>query len=143
MQYDYLVVGAGLFGAVFANELTKCGKSCLVMSGSGEFAVLEPEKNTALWAALAGGAAVLAGIWAVLAGRKKKRGKSDAQAAEEGKESQETQTKEKTGESEEGPEETPRGEEKEQESRGLTQADRQEKGADSVGSNTAGEVGGD
>jgi hypothetical protein len=113
------------------------------MSGSGEFAVLEPEKNTALWAALAGGAAVLAGIWAVLAGRKKKRGKSDAQAAEEGKESQETQTKEKTGESEEGPEETPRGEEKEQESRGQTQADRQEKGADSVGSNTAGEVGGD
>ncbi len=113
------------------------------MSGSGEFAVLEPEKNTALWAALAGGAAVLAGIWAVLAGRTKKRGKSDAQAAEEGKESQETQTKEKAGESEEGPEETPRGEEKEQESRGQTQADRQEKGADSVGSNTAGEVGGD
>lgn len=31
MQYDYLVVGAGLFGAVFANELTKCGKSCLVI----------------------------------------------------------------------------------------------------------------
>lgn len=31
MQYDYLVVGAGLFGAVFANELTKSGKSCLVI----------------------------------------------------------------------------------------------------------------
>ncbi|MFN2925958.1 UDP-galactopyranose mutase [Lachnospiraceae bacterium YH-ros2228] len=30
-QYDYLVVGAGLFGAVFAHEITKRGKSCLVI----------------------------------------------------------------------------------------------------------------
>ena len=29
--YDYLIVGAGLYGAVFANELTKRGKSCLVI----------------------------------------------------------------------------------------------------------------
>ena len=31
MHYDYLVVGAGLFGAVFAKELEKKGKRCLVI----------------------------------------------------------------------------------------------------------------
>ena len=31
MIYDYLIVGAGLFGAVFANEATKSGKKCLVI----------------------------------------------------------------------------------------------------------------
>ena len=30
-KYDYLIVGAGLFGAVFAAEATKAGKSCLVI----------------------------------------------------------------------------------------------------------------
>jgi len=30
-QYDYLVVGAGLFGSVFAHEMTKRGKKCLVI----------------------------------------------------------------------------------------------------------------
>lgn len=30
-EYDYLVVGAGLFGAVFACEATKKGKKCLVI----------------------------------------------------------------------------------------------------------------
>ena len=30
-QFDYLVVGAGLFGAVFAHEAHKCGKSVLVI----------------------------------------------------------------------------------------------------------------
>jgi len=30
-MYDYLIVGAGLYGAVFAHELTKSGKSCLVI----------------------------------------------------------------------------------------------------------------
>ena len=30
-QYDYLVVGAGLFGAVFAREARMAGKSCLVV----------------------------------------------------------------------------------------------------------------
>ena len=30
-MYDYLIVGAGLFGAVFANEATKRGKKCLVI----------------------------------------------------------------------------------------------------------------
>ena len=31
MKYDYLIVGAGLFGSVFANEMTKKGKKCLVI----------------------------------------------------------------------------------------------------------------
>ncbi|CAM3031307.1 UDP-galactopyranose mutase [Vibrio mytili] len=31
MKYDYLIVGAGLFGAVCANELTKLGRSVLVI----------------------------------------------------------------------------------------------------------------
>ena len=31
MYYDYLVVGAGLFGAVFACEMKKAGKNCLVI----------------------------------------------------------------------------------------------------------------
>ena len=29
--YDYLIVGSGLFGAVFAHEATKAGKKCLVI----------------------------------------------------------------------------------------------------------------
>ncbi len=31
MKYDYLIVGAGLFGAVFAHEATKRGYKCLVI----------------------------------------------------------------------------------------------------------------
>lgn len=31
MKYDYLVVGAGLFGSVFVNEAKKRGKNCLVI----------------------------------------------------------------------------------------------------------------
>ena len=31
MYYDYLIVGAGLFGAVFAKEMKKAGKTCLVI----------------------------------------------------------------------------------------------------------------
>jgi UDP-galactopyranose mutase len=30
-KYDYLVVGAGLYGSVFAHEMTKKGKSCLII----------------------------------------------------------------------------------------------------------------
>ncbi|MDY3316194.1 UDP-galactopyranose mutase [Riemerella anatipestifer] len=30
-QYDYLIVGSGLFGAIFACEMTKKGKKCLVI----------------------------------------------------------------------------------------------------------------
>jgi len=31
MKYDILIVGAGLYGAVVANEATKMGKKCLVI----------------------------------------------------------------------------------------------------------------
>ena len=31
MKYDYLIIGAGLFGAVFAHEAVKRGKTCLVV----------------------------------------------------------------------------------------------------------------
>lgn len=34
-MYDYLVVGAGLFGAVFAHEMKKKGKKCLVIDKRG------------------------------------------------------------------------------------------------------------
>lgn len=30
-EYDYLIVGSGLYGAVFAHEMTKNGRSCLVI----------------------------------------------------------------------------------------------------------------
>lgn len=31
MKFDYLIVGSGLFGAVFAHEMTQQGKKCLVL----------------------------------------------------------------------------------------------------------------
>lgn len=31
IQYDYLIVGSGLFGSVFAHEMAKFGKKCLVL----------------------------------------------------------------------------------------------------------------
>lgn len=31
MEYDFIIVGAGLFGATFAREMTDSGKSCLVL----------------------------------------------------------------------------------------------------------------
>lgn len=34
-KYDYLIVGAGLFGATFAYEMTKKGKKCLVIDRRG------------------------------------------------------------------------------------------------------------
>ncbi|MDD3881162.1 MAG: UDP-galactopyranose mutase [Eubacteriales bacterium] len=34
-MYDYLIVGAGLFGSVFAHEATRRGKSCLVAEKRG------------------------------------------------------------------------------------------------------------
>lgn len=30
-EYDYLIVGAGLFGCVFANEMNKLGRKCLII----------------------------------------------------------------------------------------------------------------
>lgn len=38
MNYDYLVVGAGLFGAVFASEMAKTGRKCLVIDKRGHIA---------------------------------------------------------------------------------------------------------
>lgn len=34
-MYDYLIVGAGLYGAVAADLLTQCGKRCLVIEKRG------------------------------------------------------------------------------------------------------------
>ena len=34
-MYDYLIVGAGLYGAVFARAATDCGKACLVIDRRG------------------------------------------------------------------------------------------------------------
>lgn len=31
MKYDYLIAGSGLYGAVFAYEMKKRGKKCLVI----------------------------------------------------------------------------------------------------------------
>lgn len=31
MEYDFLIVGSGLFGSIFAHEMTKNGKKCLVI----------------------------------------------------------------------------------------------------------------
>ncbi|RAP53498.1 MAG: UDP-galactopyranose mutase [Methanosphaera sp. rholeuAM270] len=31
MKYDYLIVGSGLFGSIFAHEMTKLGKKCIVI----------------------------------------------------------------------------------------------------------------
>jgi UDP-galactopyranose mutase len=30
-MYSYLIIGSGLFGCVFAHEMKKAGKSCLVI----------------------------------------------------------------------------------------------------------------
>lgn len=38
MRYDYLIVGAGLFGCVFANEAKRSGKRCLVVEKRGHIA---------------------------------------------------------------------------------------------------------
>lgn len=38
MKYDFLIVGAGLYGAVFAREMTNRGKRCLVIDRRGHIA---------------------------------------------------------------------------------------------------------
>lgn len=38
MRYDYLIVGAGLFGAVFARQAMDAGKTCLVVDKSAHIA---------------------------------------------------------------------------------------------------------
>ena len=48
MKYDYLIVGAGLYGAVMAHELTKRGKTCLVIDRRGHIAAMSiPKKSPA------------------------------------------------------------------------------------------------
>ena len=37
-HYDYLIVGAGLYGAVFAQQAKKAGKTCLVIDKRGHIA---------------------------------------------------------------------------------------------------------
>lgn len=39
-QYDYLIVGCGLFGSVVAEQMTKKGKSCLVIDKRGTLEVM-------------------------------------------------------------------------------------------------------
>ena len=38
MMYDYLVVGSGLYGAIFAHEAKKMGKSVIVVTHSKKIA---------------------------------------------------------------------------------------------------------
>ena len=38
VQYDYLIVGAGLYGAVFARQATEAGRRCLVVEQRGHVA---------------------------------------------------------------------------------------------------------
>lgn len=40
MKYDYLIVGSGLYGAVFAHEAKKAGKSVLVIDKRPNIAVM-------------------------------------------------------------------------------------------------------
>lgn len=46
-MYDYLIVGAGLFGAVFAHEAKKKGKKCLVIDRRGHIGGNAYTKNIA------------------------------------------------------------------------------------------------
>ena len=45
-MYDYLVVGSGLFGAIFAHEATKKGKSVLVIDNIYFILVIKKYGNT-------------------------------------------------------------------------------------------------
>lgn len=56
MQYDYLIVGAGLFGSIFAHEITKKGKKCLVIErrshiGGNVYTELEENINVHMYGA--------------------------------------------------------------------------------------------
>ena len=37
IRYDYLIVGSGLFGSIFAYEATQKGKKCLVIDKSKSY----------------------------------------------------------------------------------------------------------
>ncbi|MBQ7066424.1 MAG: UDP-galactopyranose mutase [Lachnospiraceae bacterium] len=50
MNYDYLIVGAGLFGSVFAYEMKKAGKSCLVIEKRDHIAGnIYTKKQQGIW----------------------------------------------------------------------------------------------
>ena len=44
-KYDYLIVGAGMFGSVFAREMTDAGKKCLVIDKRKHIAVTAIQKK--------------------------------------------------------------------------------------------------
>lgn len=44
-KYDYLIVGAGLYGAVMAYELGKKGKKCLVIDRRAIFIVKRSKES--------------------------------------------------------------------------------------------------
>ena len=52
MKYDYLIVGAGLYGAAFAQQMTAAGKRCLVIdrrphiAGNAHCEVVEASRCT-------------------------------------------------------------------------------------------------
>ena len=47
-KYDFLIVGAGLFGATFAYEASKKGKKCLVLDRRNNYEVEEKSINNNL-----------------------------------------------------------------------------------------------
>ena len=44
-HYDYLIVGAGLYGAVFAQQAKKAGKTCLVIDKLSLIHISEPTRH--------------------------------------------------------------------------------------------------
>ena len=49
MKFDYLIVGAGLYGAVFAHEMKKAGKTCYVIDRRDHIAGnIYTEKNNGI-----------------------------------------------------------------------------------------------
>ena len=46
MYFDYLIVGAGLFGSVFACEMKKKGRACLVIDRREHIAGNRSEEHT-------------------------------------------------------------------------------------------------
>ena len=53
-MYDYLIVGAGLYGAVFAHEAKKAGKKVLVIDRRPNIAgnvYTEPMEGSQVWRA--------------------------------------------------------------------------------------------
>lgn len=50
MRYDYLIVGTGLFGSVFAHEMSKAGKKCLCIDRRGHIGGnIYTEKRAGIW----------------------------------------------------------------------------------------------